>query len=159
MEEIIEEGKIQKLINEISGEKIVLVGGCFDIVHLGHLKFLEEAKKRGKKLIVLLESDENIKKIKGNNRPVNNQENRAYFLSKLKTVDYTIKLSGIKSDEDYDELVRIIRPKVIAISEGDKNIDKKVDQAKQVDAELVTVVKLIPQQSSSQIIKTILNKK
>ena len=68
-------------------KNIVLVGGCFDIVHLGHLIFLEKAKAKGDILIVLLESDENIRKNKGQNRPINNQEDRALFLSKLKMVD------------------------------------------------------------------------
>lgn len=156
MEKIIEEKEIQKLIERIGSEKIVLVGGCFDIVHLGHSRFLEEAKKKGNKLIVLLESDENIKKLKGKKRPINNQDKRAEVLSKLKSVDYVVKLSGIKSDEDYDQLVEKIRPKVIAVSEGDINIAKKRKQVDQVGGELIVVTKLIPHQSTSQIIKTAL---
>lgn len=159
MKEIIEIENIKELIKKITNKKIVLVGGCFDIVHLGHLKFLEEAKKKGEVLIILLESDENINKIKGKNRPINNQKNRAYFLSKLRMVDYVIKLSKINNDEDYSKLVNEIKPKVIAISEGDKETNKKLDQARKIGAELITVIKLIPQQSSSQIIETILSEK
>lgn len=157
MKQIVEENDIKKVIEEIGNRKIVLVGGCFDIVHLGHLKFLEEAKKRGKILVVLLESDESIREIKGKDRPINNQNNRASFLSKLRDVDYVVKLAGIKDDENYFNLVGEIRPKVIAISEGDKKADRKLDQAKKVGAELITVTKLIAQQSSSRLIKIILS--
>src|SRR5690606_3739180 len=68
------------------GKKIILVGGCFDVLHEGHIKFLESAKKNADILILLLESDENISKRKGINRPVNIQKNRAIVLSSLKFV-------------------------------------------------------------------------
>jgi len=135
--------------------KIVLVGGCFDIVHLGHIKFLEKAKEKGDILIVLLESDENIRKIKGQNRPINNQENRAKFLINLKMVDYVINLPEMKNDEDYLELIKKIKPTVIAVSEGDENIEKKKMQAEKVGAKLVKVTNLVKQQSTSKIIEVI----
>ena len=55
----------------------MLVGGCFDVLHLGHIKFLQAAKKIGDILFVFVESDENVKKIKGEARPINNQTERA----------------------------------------------------------------------------------
>ena len=135
--------------------KTVLVGGCFDIVHLGHLIFLEKAKAKGDILIVLLESDENIKKNKGQNRPINNQENRAVFLTKLKMVDYVVKLPEMKNDEEYLEIIKKIKPEVIAVSENDNNLEKKMEQAKEIGAKLLTVSKLIPYQSTSLIIDKI----
>jgi rfaE bifunctional protein nucleotidyltransferase chain/domain len=135
--------------------KIVLVGGCFDIVHLGHIKFLEEAKKAGDILIVMLESDENIRKIKGQNRPINNQENRAEFLTKLKMVDLVIKLPEMKSDEDYWKIIEKIKPTIIAISEGDKNIEKKKMQAEKIGAKLIKVTDLVKKHSTSKIIEVI----
>jgi len=135
--------------------KIVLVGGCFDIVHLGHLRFLEKAKKQGDILVILLESDENIKKIKGKNRPINNQSNRAEFLTKLKMVDYIIKLPMMKNDEEYLKLVKKIKPKIIAVSEDDKNIVQKRGQARLVGAKLIKVTDLIKQQSTTKIIEVI----
>jgi len=135
--------------------KTVLVGGCFDIVHLGHLIFLEKAKAKGDILIVLLESDENIKKNKGQNRPINNQENRAVFLTKLKMVDYVIKLPEMKNDDDYLKIIKKIKPEIIAVSENDNNLEKKMEQAKEIGAKLLTVSKLIPYQSTSLIIDKI----
>lgn len=137
----------------IKEKKIVVVGGCFDIVHLGHVMFLEKAKAKGDILIVLLESDENIRKNKGPNRPINNQENRAIFLTKLKMVDRVIKLPEMKNDEDYLEIIKKIKPKIIAVSEQDINLEKKKEQAKQIGAKVLIVSKLIPQQSTSRIIE------
>jgi len=139
----------------VKDKKIVLVGGCFDIVHLGHLIFLEKAKAKGDILIVLLESDENIRKNKGQNRPINNQENRAVFLTKLKMVDYVIKLPEMKSDEDYLEILKKIKPNIIAVSEGDSALEKKKKQAKEIGARVLEVNKLIPHQSTSLIIDKI----
>ena len=136
-------------------KKIVLVGGCFDVLHLGHIIFLEKAKKLGDKLIVLLESDESIKKSKGDNRPINNQENRAKMLMGLKSVDKVIKLSQMKTSEEYLSLIKRVKPSVIAITDGDKMIDQKREQAKVVGAKLVKVTKLIPYQSTSRIVEII----
>jgi rfaE bifunctional protein nucleotidyltransferase chain/domain len=135
--------------------KKVVVGGCFDIVHLGHLIFLEKAKAKGDVLIVLLESDENIKKNKGLSRPINNQNDRAFFLTKLKMVDYVIKLPEMKSDEDYLEILKKIKPKIIAVSEGDGGLEKKKKQAEEIGAKVIKVSKLIPHQSTSLIIDKI----
>ena len=135
--------------------KIVLVGGCFDVLHLGHVIFLGKAKKMGDKLVVLLESDENIKKNKGNSRPINNQENRARILMSLKMVDKVIKLPEMKTDEEYFALIKKIKPKIIAVSDGDKRIFQKREQAKTIGAKVVVVTKLIPQQSTSRVIEII----
>jgi rfaE bifunctional protein nucleotidyltransferase chain/domain len=155
MKQIIENKKIEKLIKQIGNKKIVLAGGCFDIVHLGHIKFLEKAKKTGEILIIMLESDENIKKIKGQKRPINNQKNRAEFLIKLKMVDWIIKLPEMTKDEDYWEIVKKIKPQIIAVSEGDKNIEKKKKQAKEIGAKLMKVTNLVKQQSTTKIIEVI----
>jgi len=137
-----------------SKNKIVLVGGCFDILHVGHIIFLEKAKKLGDKLIILLESDKNIKENKGKNRPINNQKNRALILSKLKMVDEVIKLPYLKKD-DYFKIIEKIKPNFIAVSQDDKNLSKKTEQAKLVGAKLVEVTKQIPYQSTSRMVEII----
>ena len=133
----------------------VLVGGCFDVLHLGHIVFLRKARNLGDKLVVLLESDQNIKKNKGNNRPINNQENRAKMLKSLRMVDQVIKLPEMKTDDEYLKIVKQIRPTIIAVSENDKNLINKKNQAKQIGAKLIKVTKLIPHQSTSRIIEII----
>jgi rfaE bifunctional protein nucleotidyltransferase chain/domain len=157
MKQIVEIGEIEKLGKQLENKRIVLAGGCFDVVHLGHIIFLEKAKSKGDVLVILLESDIDIKKNKGKNRPINNQENRAIFLTKLKMVDYVIKLPEMKTDEEYFKIISKLKPKIIAVSENDKNLDKKKEQAKRIGAKLVEVTKTIPQQSTSKIIEDIIS--
>lgn len=117
----------------------VLVGGCFDILHVGHIKFLEEAKKHGDILIVLLESDEKVNNLKGLNKPVFSQTERAKVLSAVNSVDLIIILPDIKSDTQYDELIRKIHPDIIAITQNDPYTLKKKKQAEDIKGKLVAI--------------------
>ncbi len=137
------------------GKRIVLAGGIFDILHVGHIKFLEKAKKKGDVLFVLLESDETARKLKGEKRPINNQRTRALVLSALEAVNYTILLPRMKNDKDYDRLITLIKPMVIAISENDANIKHKKRQAKIIGAKVVSVTAQISNQSTTRLIKII----
>src|SRR5664279_2300284 len=96
--------KISKKLKR-EGKKLVLTGGCFDILHVGHIKFLTAAKKRGDVLFILLESDKNVEKFKGENRPINSQGERATVLSSLRPVDYVIILEEMRTNSDYDKLI------------------------------------------------------
>ena len=96
------------------GKKLVLAGGVFDILHIGHVKFLEAAKKKGDILFILLESDESVKKYKGINRPINGQKERAMILSFLRPIDYVIILKEMKTNSDYDKLIINLKPDIIA---------------------------------------------
>lgn len=137
---------------KVSKSNIVLVGGCFDILHYGHIQFLKKAKALGNYLIVLLESDENIKRLKGENRPIFGQNERREMLLSLKFVDEVIILSESMKDEDYRKLVKDIKPNFIAITEGDPIIEKKRKQAESVGAKLVEIPRLAAP-STSQILK------
>ena len=141
------------------GKKIVLVGGCFDVLHPGHVIFLEKAKKCGDKLIVLLESDEKVKKLKGLpagrqgvKRPVHNQDERAQVLLALKSVDEVIKLPFIEAEEDYDEIIRKIKPDIIAAAKGYKNSHHHKRSAKKIGAKIKYVTKIIGNHSTSRIL-------
>jgi rfaE bifunctional protein nucleotidyltransferase chain/domain len=138
---------------KLSKKRIVLAGGCFDILHAGHVEFLKKAKKYGNKLLVLLESDKNIQKNKGSDRPINKQINRAKVLAELKPVNGVILLPEMKSDYDYDQIIKAIIPDVIAITEGDERIESKTKQAIMVGAELKVVSRKVEKESSSRIIK------
>jgi rfaE bifunctional protein nucleotidyltransferase chain/domain len=131
---------------------IVLVGGCFDLLHYGHITFLKEAKKLGDHLIVLLESDENVRKMKGEARPIHSQKQRKKMLESLSCVDEVISLPPMEGDRDYDELVRNLKPSVIAITEGDVHKVKKSEQAQEIGAKLVIIPK-IHTPSTSQLAK------
>lgn len=142
-----------------SQKSLVLVGGCFDILHSAHISFLKKAKKKGDFLFILLESDQNIKIQKGPNRPINDQINRAKLLSTLKIVDYVVLLPKMKNDNDYDLLINKIKPNIIAVTAGDKTIKQKTKQAKMVGAKILEVINLIPNKSTTNIINTISQKK
>ena len=133
-------------------DTVVLVGGCFDLLHFGHISFLKKAKSFGNRLIVALESDENVRRMKGDSRPIHSQIQRKEMLETLSCVDEVITLPPMKGDRDYYELVRKIKPSVIAITEGDSHIVKKTEQAKEIGARLVAIPK-IHTPSTSQLAK------
>lgn len=137
------------------GKTVVLAGGCFDLLHPGHVIFLEKAKKAGDVLIVLLESDEKIKAIKGMKRPVLTQAERARALSVLVPVDYIIKLPYLKDDSEYDELVAKIMPDIIATTSNNENVHHFRRTAKLTGAKLKFVTKLIGGHSTSFLIDSI----
>lgn len=157
MDKILEINKIGKVLDELKKENksIVVAGGFFDILHLGHIRFLQKARAKGDILIVLVESDEMAKKTKGENRPINDQSARAEILASLSCVDFVIKLPYMKSDEDYDNLIREIRPNVLAITEDDPYIEHKKRQASIVGASVESVISRIIDKSTSRLVKII----
>lgn len=133
-------------------KKIVLAGGCFDLLHNGHREFLKAAKKRGDALFILLESDESISKSKGNNRPVHSQQQRISNLAQLNDVDFIIPLEGILSDKKYDELILAIKPAIIATTRPDSTRHHKERTGKLVNAEVIDVLDRLTQYSTTQLI-------
>jgi FAD synthetase len=132
--------------------KKVLVGGCFDLLHFGHISFLNQAKALGDHLIVALESDENAAKMKGPTRPIHSQKQREEMLLSLSSVDEVILLPPMNTDQDYLDLVKNVAPAVIAITQGDPIKEKKKHHAEQVNATLVEIPK-IHTPSTSQLAK------
>lgn len=91
------------------GKKVVFTNGCFDILHVGHVKYLQEAKSYGDVLIVGLNSDSSVRELKGPNRPVNIEADRAYILAALESVDYVV----LFSEETPHELIKSIAPDIL----------------------------------------------
>lgn len=96
-------GDILKKLKE-EGKTIVTTNGCFDILHVGHVRYLEKAKSFGDVLIVALNSDKSVKSIKGESRPINNENDRAEVLSGLRSVDYVVLFD---EDSPIDLLLQI----------------------------------------------------
>lgn len=132
--------------------KKVLVGGCFDLLHFGHTEFLNAAKAQGDYLVVALESDDNVRHMKGDTRPIHIQQQRKAMLEALKCVDEVILLPVMKTDEEYAQLVERVHPSVIAVTEGDTMLDKKRAHASAVGSEVVIIPK-IHTPSTSQLAK------
>ncbi len=157
MNKIIKIDRVLKICKELKskGKSIVLVGGCFDILHLGHINFLENSKNLGDILFVLLESDEAVGKLKGKDRPINNQRQRAQVLAALRAVDYVILLPIMKTDKDYDKLITQIKPAFIAATENDPNISHKIRQAGMIDAKVKIVTKRVDNKSTTKLARLI----
>ena len=132
--------------------KKVLVGGCFDLLHYGHITFLKQAKACGDYLVVALESDENVRRMKGDSRPIHSQIQRKEMLEALNFVDEVIELIPMQSDQEYFELIQKVKPAFIAVTEGDPIVEKKRRHAQAVGAQLVVITK-IHTPSTSQLAK------
>jgi rfaE bifunctional protein, domain II len=102
----------------VDGKKIVFTNGCFDIIHVGHIRYLSKAKELGDILIVGLNSDESVKKLKGDNRPINSFEDRAILLSSLRFVDSVIMFK----EQTPDNLIKKIVPDIL-VKGGDYKLE------------------------------------
>lgn len=114
------------------GKKIVFTNGCFDILHRGHVSYLDKAKSLGDVLILGLNSDASVKRLKGDDRPINNEEDRAFVLAALEAVDFVVIF-----DEDTPyELISVLKPNILV-----KGADYEGKEV--VGSDLVDEVKLI----------------
>ena len=136
---------------KVNGKKIVFTNGCFDILHVGHLTYMNEAKAQGDILIVGVNSDESVRRLKGLSRPINTEKDRAELLSGLKAVDFTVIF-----DEDTPmELIDELKPS-IHVKGGDY---KKEDLPETVIVEKhggeVRILKFVEGKSTTNIINKV----
>ena len=103
---LVKRNELNDLLNTLraEGKTIVTTNGCFDILHVGHVRYLEKTKSFADVLIVALNSDKSVKSIKGDSRPINNENDRAEVLSGLKSVDYVVLFD---EDSPIDLLLQI----------------------------------------------------
>lgn len=113
--------ELKKIVKNLknAGKKIVFTNGCFDIIHIGHIHYLKEAKKLGDILIVAINSDKSVHTIKGRNRPIIPENERAEILSAFMMVDYVI----IFSEKDPIKIISELLPDVL-VKGGDWRIDE-----------------------------------
>ena len=109
-----------EIINRIKAErkKIVFTNGCFDLLHVGHVRYLDQAKKLGDFLIIGLNSDSSVKELKGEDRPINSFEDRATLLSAIESVDSVIMFE----EQTPENLIKDIVPDIL-VKGGDYNIE------------------------------------
>lgn len=145
-------GSIQKLRKE--GKKIVFTNGCFDIIHAGHVDYLEKAKKLGDVLVVGINTDESVRKIKGENRPIVPLEMRVKVLSSLKPVDFVLPFS----EETPLGLIKKVKPHVL-VKGGDWRVESIVgkDFVESYGGKVLTIP-FDYNISTSRIIETILGR-
>jgi D-beta-D-heptose 7-phosphate kinase/D-beta-D-heptose 1-phosphate adenosyltransferase len=134
-----------------SGQRIVFTNGCFDIMHVGHIRYLTAAKSEGDVLIAGLNSDKSVKKIKSKGRPIVNQDQRAEVLAGLACVDYVT----VFDESDPLELIKALKPDVLV--KGADWQEKDIIGAEFIKAHGGKVVRVafVPDISTSQIIQRI----
>ncbi|MBW1846217.1 MAG: D-glycero-beta-D-manno-heptose 1-phosphate adenylyltransferase [Deltaproteobacteria bacterium] len=137
-----------------NNQRIVFTNGCFDILHVGHVRYLSEAKAQGDILVVGLNSDASVRKIKEEQRPIISQDQRAEILASLRCVDYVT----IFDDADPLSLISVIKPDVL-VKGADWQEDDIIgaDVVKENGGKVVRV-SVVPDSSTSDIIQTIINK-
>lgn len=111
MPRVLNSSSLDTVLNQYreSNRKIVFTNGCFDLLHIGHINYLEEAKKLGDVLIVGVNTDASVKTLKGPSRPIQNENDRCEILAALKAVDHTI----LFSEDTPLNLIKKIRPHVL----------------------------------------------
>jgi D-glycero-beta-D-manno-heptose 1-phosphate adenylyltransferase len=102
-----------------SGRKVVFTNGCFDILHVGHVRYLQEARAQGDLLVVGLNTDASVRRLKGPERPIQNESNRAEIMAALGCVDFVT----LFEEETPEKLIRQVRPDVL-VKGGDWTVDK-----------------------------------
>jgi D-beta-D-heptose 7-phosphate kinase/D-beta-D-heptose 1-phosphate adenosyltransferase len=132
---------------DIAQNKLVFTNGCFDILHKGHIDYLQKSKKLGNKLIVGLNSDASIKRLKGDTRPINNQEDRKAVLESLGCVD---KVIIFDEDTPYD-LIKQIKPDIITKGGDYKLIEDVVGH----DLAEVKLIPYVEGYSTTKILESI----
>jgi len=145
--------EIKEIRNQLksSNKKVVFTNGCFDLIHSGHVDYLVKAKEMGDILIVALNTDQSIKRIKGEKRPILKQEERAFIVSNLKPVDYVTFFEEDTPAEIINELI----PDVL-VKGADWSIDKIVGRnIVEANGGEVKTIKFVNDQSTSKIIQLI----
>ena len=132
-------------------KKIVFTNGCFDIIHAGHVKYLTQAKSFGDVLILGLNTDDSVRKLKGSNRPINSEADRSFVVDGLKAVDYVV----LFSESTAENLVAEIKPDIY-VKGGDYNLEN-LPEGKIVQSYggQVKLIPLLEGRSTSNIISRI----
>jgi rfaE bifunctional protein nucleotidyltransferase chain/domain len=156
MLKILPESEAANLREKYASEQIVFTNGCFDILHVGHVRYLQAAKELGDRLVVGLNSDRSVQALKGIGRPINNEADRAEILAALAAVDHVI----IFNDPRVTALVKELRPHIYAKG-GDYTIDslnpEELASLREVGAQ-ITLLPLVPGKSTTALLHAIQGK-
>ncbi|MBE6102480.1 MAG: D-glycero-beta-D-manno-heptose 1-phosphate adenylyltransferase [Selenomonas ruminantium] len=134
-----------------AGQQVVFTNGCFDILHAGHVRYLNEARAQGDCLVLGLNSDESVRRLKGPERPINSELDRAEVVGALKSVDYVV----LFGEQTAESLIAKVRPAVY-VKGGDYTLDT-LPEAKIVQSYggRVHFVKMVEGRSTTNVIKKI----
>src|ERR1700738_4444194 len=150
---ILDRPRAAKVQDEHPGKTIVFTNGCFDILHVGHVRYLAAAKRLGDILVVGLNSDASVRELKGIGRPLNSQDDRAEVMAALEAVDHVI----IFAEKRVSHLLRQVRPHIYTKG-GDYTVDsldsEEVAALKEINAR-IEILPLVPGKSTSKLVQTI----
>jgi D-beta-D-heptose 7-phosphate kinase/D-beta-D-heptose 1-phosphate adenosyltransferase len=150
--------QLKIIINELkeNNNKIVLSSGCYDIIHVGHINTLRESKKLGDKLIICLSSDEQIKILKGETRPINNYQDRIDLFKIISYVDYIVLYNeeNIENEETLGNIMKLVDPEYWV--KGDDYTENDIFK-KHPYLRNIKIIKNIENKSTTNIINKIIN--
>ncbi len=134
-----------------AGQRLVLTNGCFDLLHVGHVRYLQEARELGDFLVVAVNGDQSVRSLKGAGRPLNSEKDRAEILAALDCVDFVTIFPTVRATE----VIKALRP-VIYVKGGDYTLEsldsEEVAALHEVGAEIKTLP-LVPGKSTSSLIE------
>lgn len=137
-------------MKKLKDKKIVLVTGVFDVLHQEHIVFLQKAKKHGEHLIVGIESDVRVRKMKGEGRPIHPQNKRVENLIKLQIAnDVFILPEQFDRPQDHEALISSIKPDILAVSSHTMHLDKKTQIVEKYGGKVMIVHQQNPLYSST----------
>lgn len=155
MNKILDRGALQEKLENLrkTGKKIAFTNGCFDILHVGHVRYLREAKKNGDVLVLALNSDSSVRSIKGEKRPLVPETERAEVLAALEFIDFITIFDELTPLE----LIKYLKPDVL-IKGGDWPEEKVVgrDEVKQWGGKVVIIPEVMGK-STTNVVEKIIN--
>ena len=145
--------RIEFLRSKNKDIKVVATNGCFDILHIGHIRSLQKAKSLGNILVVGLNSDASVKKIKGKDRPINNEKDRAEILAALSCIDFV----SIFHEDTAEKFLEVVKPDIY-VKGGEYNLDilPEAQVVKKYGGEIF-LIPMIPNSSTTQLLEKIEN--
>ncbi|MEP7072163.1 MAG: adenylyltransferase/cytidyltransferase family protein [Verrucomicrobiota bacterium] len=138
-----------------AGERLVLTNGCFDLLHVGHVRYLEQARGLGDGLVVALNGDESVRALKGAGRPINSAADRAEVLAALACVDFVTVFASIRATE----VIAAVRPAVY-VKGGDYTVESLNPEeltALRAAGSQIEIIPLVPGKSTSGILERMQN--
>jgi rfaE bifunctional protein nucleotidyltransferase chain/domain len=142
---------VQSDLLRAQGRRLVFTNGCFDLLHVGHVRYLQAARRRGDALVVAVNGDESVRALKGPTRPINSEADRAEVLAGLECVDFVVLFHTPR----VDSVIREVRPSVY-VKGGDYTLDT-LDPAERAALEdvgaRVEIVGLVPGKSTTALVQ------
>ena len=152
---IVPEAEAAVIRKTYTEQRLVFTNGCFDILHVGHIRYLTAAKQLGDILVVGLNSDDSVRQLKGLDRPINSEADRAEILAALAVVDHVVVFQEVR----VVRLVTLLKPDLY-VKGGDYSVDSldrgEVDALRSMGAE-IKIVPLVPGRSTTGLINAIQN--